>query len=209
MKYFFRHKTPAARGVLLMESGSPEVSRRALEGIRQIFPQARFHLCTCWPDPVPGQFASVYRVTDYPSLWGKLRLLLSFRKNRWDVLAILCTGEPVMWPWKTVALFLLPAKVLIVNENADFFWLDWKNRKTLRRFLAIRWGVNQKEFLFTILRALVFPITLLFLLATTGFLYARRWRRLTIWKIRERLAPKPQPSPSPPLSPDPPQPKNR
>lgn len=177
MKYFFRRTVPSPQNILLMESGSPVVAGRALEGIRKIFPSARYHLCTCWPDPPSGLFASVFRVTDYPSSWDKLRLLWSYRQRGWEVLVILCTGEPILWRWKMAALFLLPAKVLIVNENADFFWLDWGNWKTFRRFLAIRWGVNQEELLQTAARGAVFPFTLLVLLATAGWLYARRWRR--------------------------------
>ena len=96
---------------------------------------------------------------------------------------ILCTGEPILLRWKLMALAMLPAKVLIVNENADFFWLDWENRRTLRKLASIRWGVNLEEFFATLLRALVFPITLLILLVTAGFLYLRRAWRLLIWKI--------------------------
>jgi hypothetical protein len=178
MKYFFRRKIPLAKDVLFIESGSPGVVSKALPRIRNIFPAARCHLCTCWPDaPGPG-FTSVFRATDYPSTWNKLNLLLSFRRKRWEVLAVLCTGEPFLWRWKVLAILLLPAKVLIVNENADFFWLDWDNQSRLRRFLGIRWGVNREEFFSTLGRVLVFPGTLLILLSTALFLYARRWRRL-------------------------------
>jgi len=187
MKYFFRRKFPDADDVLVIESGSPEVARRALGGIRDIFPRARVHLLTCWPDPPDGFLTDVFRTADYPSGWEKVRLLLSFARRRWRVLAILCTGEPILWRWKMLALGLLPAKVLIVNENADFFWLDWDNRKTLRHFLAIRWGVNRDEILATLFRALVFPMALLILLATAGYLYARRWRRLLVWRIKALL----------------------
>ena len=188
MKYFFRRKIPVAGDILFMESGSPEVARRALEGIRKIFPRARYHLCTCQPVPSTTMFSSVFQVTDYPTGWEKLGLLFSFWRKGWEVLVILCTGEPLLWRWKILALAILPAKVIIVNENADFFWLDWGNRATLRRLMGIRWGVNLDEILFTMLRAVAFPFTLLLLLATAGFLYLRRARRLLFWKIRGWLA---------------------
>src|SRR3990172_1686617 len=113
MKYFLRGKIPAARDVLVIESGSPEGTRRALGGIRRIFPDARYHLLTCWPDPPPDLFADVFRAADYPSGWEKVRLLVSFARRRWRVLAILCTGEPILSRWKILALALLPAKVLV------------------------------------------------------------------------------------------------
>ena len=185
MKYFFRRKVPQAADVLLIESGSPDVRRRALEKVLKIFPGVRYHLCTCHPVPPSGEFASVFSVTDYPSDWEKLRLLFSFRRKRWEVLVILCTGEPILWRWKVLAALLLPAKVLVVNENADFFWLDWGSRKALRGFLGFRWKGNLDDLSRTLLRALAFPLTLFFLLCTAGFLYARRMWRLLEWKISE------------------------
>src|SRR5438132_12834500 len=97
MKYFFRRKIPVAKEVLVIESGSPAVAMRAVELIRNILPGARFHLCTCWPDPPSGTFSDVVRASDYPSAWSKLGLLRSFRRRGCEVLVILCTGEPVMW----------------------------------------------------------------------------------------------------------------
>ncbi|MBF8305575.1 MAG: hypothetical protein HW398_763, partial [Acidobacteria bacterium] len=54
----------------------------------------------------------------------------------------------------------------------------------VRQFLAVRWGVNRDEITATALRALVFPFTLVFLILTALYLYARRWRRLLAWKLR-------------------------
>ncbi|MBI4480690.1 MAG: hypothetical protein HY651_11765 [Acidobacteria bacterium] len=184
MKGFFRGAVPPARDILLIESGSEEIFRRALEGIRRSFPEARLHLVTCWPGLPPVPLEGLYRVQDYASRWDKLRLIRSFRKKPPDVLAILCSQEKVMYWWKMLALLVVPAKTLIINENGDFFWLDWQNFRTLRRFLQSRWGLIGTESLFTSLRALAFPLILLFLLANALFLYARRWRRLLLWRIR-------------------------
>jgi hypothetical protein len=183
MKYFFRRRIPAAQDVLLMESGSPEVAQRALPGMKVLFAEARFHLCTCQAEVNSEPFASVLRVTDYPTLWTKLGLLVSIYRKQWSILAILCTGENLLLRWKVMAALLLPAKVLVVNENADFFWLDWENRGILRRLVANRWGVNRSEILSTLLRMAVFPVTLIFLLANAGRLYLRRAWRLFVWRL--------------------------
>ncbi|MCH8265899.1 MAG: hypothetical protein IH846_00090 [Acidobacteria bacterium] len=209
MKYFFRRKVPQAADILLIESGSPDVQRRALESILKLFPNARYHLCTCHPAPPPGAFASVYRVTDYPSGWSKLRLLYSFRRKKWEVLVILCTGEPILWRWKMLGMLLLPAKVLVVNENADFFWLDWGSRQALRRFLGIRWGENLDDVSHTLLRACAFPLTLFILLCTAGFLYTRRLWRLFTWKINEMEMRSPERARQGPLHRESPQLKDR
>jgi len=213
--------------VLLIESGSPVVGQRVLNKIRAHFPDARYHLLTCWPAPpvlpvpslaegsaVEGSaeenktegpettpehrsagYQSIFRASDYPTGLDKIRLLFSLARRRWRVLAILCTGEPLLWRWKLLALAIFPSKVLIANENADFFWLDWAHRRNLRQLLAVRWGVNRDEIAATLLRALVFPFTLLFLLLTALYLYTRRWRRLLIWKLRPAHAPARPPRP--------------
>src|SRR5579884_1871662 len=164
MKDFFRRRVPVPGDILLIESGSPDVALRATAGIRKFFPKARFHLCTCFANSVAEGYESVYRVTEYPGTWKKLGLLFAFRRRPWDVLVILCTREPILWRWKALAALLIPAKVLIVNENADFFWLDWANRRAMRLLLSHRWGVNLEQSFYTLLRALIFPVTFLILL---------------------------------------------
>lgn len=188
MRYFFRSRIPDAADVLLIESGSPQVARRALKRIRLIFPGARYHLCTCRPALDVAGFASVFQAGDYRTGWQKLKLVLSFCRRGWNVLVILCTGEPTLWRWKMLALLLMPAKVLVVNENADFFWLDWSHRRTLRSLAGIRWGVNLEDSCLTLLRLLVFPLTFFFLLATAGWLYLRRARCVAWWRIMGRRA---------------------
>lgn len=181
---FFQSAVPPARDILLIESGSQDIFRRGLAGIRRTFPEARLHLLTCWPDPPPGPLTSLHRVRDYTSRRDKLRLLRSLRKQPSDVLAVLCSKEPVMFSWKMLAILLIPAKTLIINENGDFFWFDWQSRGALRQFLQSRWGLLSHEFLLTLLRAFAFPFTILFLLANAAWLYSRRWRRLLLWKLR-------------------------
>lgn len=186
MKGFFQDAVPAARDILLIESGSQHIFRFGLESIRRSFPEARLHLLTCWSDPPPGPLSSIYQVRDYASRGDKLRLLRYFRRHPADVLAVLCSKEPVMYSWKMLALMMIPAKPLIINENGDFFWLDWHNRRTLRLFLQSRWGIFSREALRTLLLAMAFPFTILFLLANAAWLFARRWRRLLLWRIRRQ-----------------------
>ena len=231
MRYFFGN-FPGADDVLLIESGSHGVGERVFEKIRAHFPDARYHLLTCWPvpsteenkteGPVPpaaegseaerstaesktkrpattpehrtARYHSVFRASDYPAGLDKMRLLFSLARRRWRVLAILCTGEPLLWRWKLLALAIFPSKVLIANENADFFWLDWTHRRNLRQLLAVRWGVNRDEIAATLLRALLFPFTLVFLLLTALYLYTRRWRRLLLWKLRPAQPSRPDPA---------------
>ena len=190
MKYFFSPRVPAPTDILVLESGPREVAAKALQGIRAMFPRARYHLCTCWLEAPQETFTTIYRVADFSSGRDKLRLLWSFRCKRWPVLVVLCTDSSILWRWKVLALLLQPAKVLIVNENADFFWLQWANRGILRQLLRTRWGLPTGALFRTTLAALVFPATFLVLAATAAVYYARRWRRLLIWKIQAGRAPR-------------------
>src|SRR5687768_1258048 len=183
MKHFFRQKFPPSGDILIIESGASQVTDRACPGLRRLYPEARFHLATCWPNRRSAEFAEIFSVVDYAGRGTKLGLLRQFRRHGYTVLVVLCTGQPVMSLWRALSLVLVPAKVIIVNENADFFWLSWENRATLRAFLGARWGINLRHSAMILLRAAAFPLTILFLMLTALFYYLRRWRNLFWWKL--------------------------
>jgi hypothetical protein len=183
MKDFFGRKFPSGGDVLIIESGSPHITDRAVIGLHRMFPNSPLHLATCWPNRAGRDFAQVFAVGEYAGRSEKVGLLGSFRRHGYSVLALLCSGEPIMNLWRTLALLLVPAKVIIINENGDFFWLSWENRTMLRSFLSARWGVNLRHGLKIVLLALAFPFTVLFLMLTALYYYLRRWRNLIWWKL--------------------------
>lgn len=188
MKYFFRRHIPRADRVLLVESGSRWILEKAWERMRPIFPGARYELCTCFPgEPSPGGSERTFRVTEAPGVGGKLRMLLAMRRSRTPVAALLFTTERILLPWKLALLFVLPSKLLIINENADFFWLDRSNLAVIRRFLAVRAGVNGAELLRAVFRVAVFPLAFVFLAGSALVAHTVRWWRLLSWNISRRL----------------------
>jgi hypothetical protein len=72
---------------------------------------------------------------------------------------MICSGEPIMTKWKWALAVRLPVKVLVVNENGDFFWFDRANWRTVRRFVLFRAGLSGGDAVRTIGRILVFPIS--------------------------------------------------
>ncbi len=194
---------PAAesRRILIIESGSPGITRRALPDIQRNFPSALCDLCTCWPDSDLSGFQTLYRTSDDPGLLAKFRRVWGFRKRRYHVLAVICSGERVMKLWRALALLLLPCRKMIVNENADFFWLDWENRRAVWRFLGTRWNGIRTESLLTIVRLVALPFTLILLVGTALFYYTRRWRRLLFLPRYRHAAPPPSSSHSSPSDP--------
>jgi hypothetical protein len=94
------------------------------------------------------------------------------------VLGILCSGEPIMTKWKWALAARLPAKVFVINENGDYFWLDWGNWRTILRFTINRAGLAGPGAARTLLRAALSPFTLSYLLLYAGAVHLRRAVRL-------------------------------
>lgn len=184
MRYFFRSRIPHATQVLLIESGSRWVLEKAYARMRSIFTEARFDLCTCFPEtPSPGGFERVFRVTEAQDTAAKLKMLWAMLRSRPPVAALLCTREAILFPWKIALALLLPSKLVVVNENGDFFWLDWSNHAVLRQFLGARLGVDGSEVLRAAGRVLFFPAVLAFLAVYALAAYAGRWARLLRWRL--------------------------
>jgi hypothetical protein len=73
---------------------------------------------------------------------------------------------------------MLRAKFLIVNENADFFWLDRGNAGTTLQFLLTRMGLRDPFAARTLARLSVFPFTFAYLLLFAARVHIRRALRL-------------------------------
>lgn len=157
--------------------------------MREVFPGARYDLCTCFPGlpRLPaGEFENVYRVSEAAGAFNKLRMILAVRRSRPSIVGAIFSAEPIMAPWRLALLAALPAKVVVINENGDFFWLDWANRRTLRQFLRTRAGLDASGLLQGAYKAVVFPFVVAFLALTAVGLYARRWLRLLTWNLAGR-----------------------
>ncbi len=80
------------------------------------------------------------------------------------------------WKWALVAQ--VPAKVFILNENGDYFWLDRGHWTNIRHFVLFRAGLAGAGAVRTIGRLLLFPFTLLYLIAFAAVVHAQAyWRR--------------------------------
>ena len=89
-------------------------------------------------------------------------------------MGIVCSGELVMTKWKWVLALRIPAKIFIINENGDYFWLDRVHLGTLRRFVLFRSGLAGAGAVRTLARLISFPFTLLYLLLYATTVHARR-----------------------------------
>ena len=184
MRWFLSGRAPDANRVLLIESGPRELAECVLPKLRAAFgADTAIDLLTCLPtDPAqlnPDQGAGegaresagqsvpesikVWRVSKYAddaSRWGLLR---EIRGRRHGVAVILCAGDGIMGPWRTAALVLLPAKFLLVNENADYVWIDRAHGDHLIRFWLQRAGLLDESAANTIVQYLALPLTFTYL----------------------------------------------
>src|SRR5258708_38386698 len=122
-------------------------------------------LLTCYggvPDNFQTGRGEVYRVTDYPDSNSRKKLYAELSASRYPIIGIVCSAEPIMTKWKWMLAARLPAKVFILNENGDYFWLDHGNLATIRYFILFRAGLTGSGAVRTLARVGLLPFSLLY-----------------------------------------------
>ena len=181
MRYFLTRRTPPFERVLLVESGNRQLFNDLIPGLYEVYgDQMRIDLVTCYAGVPKGlkDDARVYRVTDYPGRAGLARLVRELDQNRYQILGIICAGEPIMTKWKWALAARVPAKTFILNENGDYFWMQWSEWRTIRHFILFRLGLSGAGAIRTIFRLLFFPIAVLYLILYAGAVHLMRLRRI-------------------------------
>lgn len=178
MRYLLTGRLPAVHSILLVESGTRGLVEGLVNGLRQSWGSEIFiDLVTCYAT-LPKGFEShntrIYRVADYRGREARARLYRELAQNHYSLAGIICSGEPVMTKWKWVLALRIPAKIFIINENGDYFWLDRKHLGPIRRFVLYRSGLAGAGAVRTIVRLISFPFTLLYLLLYATSVHARR-----------------------------------
>jgi len=178
VRYFFTGRSPKVTSILLIESGSRGLIEGIIGGLRETWGEAvSIDLVTCYSS-LPKGFAQhntrVYRVGDYRGAAARRRLVAELRRNGYGLFGMICSGEVVMAKWKWMLALRIPAKVFIINENGDYFWLDRLHLNTLAHFVLFRSGLGGAGAARTLVRLISFPFALLYLLAYATTAHARR-----------------------------------
>lgn len=166
--------------ILFIESGARALSEKIIGAFYARWPGIPVDLVTCYGG-LPEGFApdtTVYRVTDYSNPEARQQLFRTLRARGYAVAIVICSGEPIMTKWKWMLALRVPAKFLIVNENCDYFWLNREHSHIGRTFVLVRLGLHGAGAFRTIMRLLLFPFSLLFLLLYAFVAHARRRVRL-------------------------------
>ena len=177
MRYFLTKSVPPFSRVLLVESGSRDLFEELLSGLYNLHPNMKADLITCYTG-VPKNFRSdlgeVYRVTDYPDSGSRKQLYKQLAANRYVIVGIICSAEPIMTKWKWMLAARLSGKIFVLNENGDYFWLDRGHLGSIRHFVLFRAGLTGTGAVRAVARLVLFPFTLLYLILYAATVHLRR-----------------------------------
>ncbi len=177
MRYLLTGRQPEAAAILLVESGARGILERMLPPLRQSWGKgAAIDLVSCFatlPEGFPPG-TRLYRVGDYRRREGRARLYRQLAGNRYSHVGMVCSGEPLMTKWKWMLAARLPAKVFVINENADYFWLDRTHAGNIWDFVLLRTGLAGSGAVRILARLVSFPFTFLYLLLYAATVHARR-----------------------------------
>jgi len=160
LRYYLSRREPPGTRILLIESGS----RSHAEGVLA-------HLLSTWGGDYTIDLASCYGGLPAGLPPDTIREL---RARDYAYTGMICSGEPIMTKWKWLLALRVPAKVFIVNENGDYFWLNRENAAVIREFALVRAGLSGAGAARTLARLLAFPFTVMFLLLYALTVHARR-----------------------------------
>lgn len=183
MRYYRKGWIPPYDRVLLVESGSRWIVEKMLASIYSRHgPDTPVDVVTCYagaPDGLNSANGRMFWVTEYGAR-ERDRLLGELLERRHTILGIVCSAEPIMTKWKWWLAYHIPAKVLIINENCDYFYVDLPNWRMALHFALFRAGLTGPQAVTTLARLFLFPFTLAYLLAYAGLVHLKRWVRLTL-----------------------------
>lgn len=178
MRYVLSHGHAPVTSILLVESGSRDLLERAIRSLRRTWGEDIFiDLVTCYsglPQGFASQTTRVYYVGDYRGREARRRLYRQLLQNRYPMLGIVCSGQPLMTKWKWALAFRIPAKIFIINENADYFPLEIRQWANLWRLILIRAELDDGGAVRTLARVISFPFALLYLLLYATTVHTRR-----------------------------------
>jgi hypothetical protein len=179
LRHFFTRGVPPFDRVLVVESGTRGLVESLLPGLYNTYPEMQVDLVTCFAGlPAGYRGGEVFRVKEYVGAEGRKRLYAILAQRKYSIIGIICSGEPVMTKWKWVLAARIPAKLFVLNENGDYFWVHWSEWKTIRHFMLFRAGLSGAGAVTTIGRLVLFPFMLLYLIGYAAAVHTRRRLRL-------------------------------
>lgn len=183
MRYYRKLWIPPFLRVLLIESGSRSLLEKFIPIIyRDYGAQVPIDVVTCYdgaPKTLNLENGKVFWVPDYGPEQRE-QLLSELLDRQYSIVGVVCSAEPVMTKWKWWLVYKIPAKVFILNENGDYFWVHLANWRIILHFVLFRAGMTEAGAVYTLARMLLFPFTLAYLVAFAGWVHLKRRVRLAL-----------------------------
>jgi hypothetical protein len=183
MKWVLSQKEPQGSRILLIESGSRSILEGIVAHLRSGWGKTMpIDLVTCYGGRPAGldDAAQVFNVADYGTPELRAKLAAELRARDYAYTGIICAAAPIMTKWKWWLAAKVPAKVFIINENGDYFWLNRRNVSAMRGFIMTRTGLAGAGAVRTLGRLVIFPFAILYLLIYTGAVHLRRFLRIKL-----------------------------
>lgn len=171
---------PSFERLLVIESGPREVTEVFLKHLYEVQRSERVDLLTCYvgaPQTFDSQRGVIYSVHDADAKANRTKFIRKVLRGPYNVVAILCTGDPVLTKWKWIIALRVNAKVLIVNEYAGFFLLDLKHRRPAQMMLRLRLGLHRPVQFHLFGELLLVPFTMAYLAFYAAAVHTRKYLR--------------------------------
>ena len=162
-----RKRSPEDR-VLLVESGPRAHAEDLIERLRsEVCPEGAIDLFTCLPDQPAslGQTSRAWRSYNAPTFTERWKTVRDLRSEGHGVVAILCSGTPILAGWKLALAALLPGRVLLADREQGLVWLSAKRWREAARLVSARSGLRDPAALRRAAHVAVLPFAVCFLLA--------------------------------------------
>lgn len=172
--------------ILIVESCPREVTEWFLRHVYDEQRSRRVDLVTCYAG-APRVFdvarGTIYSVHQPEIASNRGKFISGLNMSPYTLVAIFCAGSPVLNKWKWAIALRTRAKLLIVNERADFFFFDLANRRFARRLLAERLGGRGSVDVRAIAKLFLVPFTIAFLVCYAAVMHVRRMARRALAAI--------------------------
>jgi hypothetical protein len=183
VRRFLVRAQPSFERILLIESGPRESGDKALRFLYGVKRAAQIDLLTCFstaPDSFDAARGCVYSVHDREVVANRSRFIGKLARNPYTLVAVLCTGSPILQRWKWAIALRTSARLILMNEEANYFTADVWNLETARLMLLKRLSDRATALagLSGLLSWIFASFTVGYLCLYTGMVHLRRWTRL-------------------------------
>jgi len=179
MRRFLARAQPSFERLLLIESGPREAGEKILRYLYDVRNVEHVDLLTCYSNP-PEAFdharGTVYSVHDREVVENRRRFVGKLAETPYSLVAILCTGSPILERWKWAVAMRTSARLIVLNEEANYFTVDIWNLSSVRLMLGKR-ASDRGLALASLMTWIFAPVTVAYLAAYTGMVHLRRWLR--------------------------------